>query len=140
MKTRSLLILWLCVGLLLIFGTVAAQEKAQPQGQKHQKKPMMMKSEDMPMHMKMMEKAWHLGATSMVLGEMLDDAGDLLKAGNLNAANQKALAGVLDRLAELIPQLYYPGTMQPEQIQDVKKKMDDLSAELEKLKEQAKGQ
>jgi len=142
MKTRSLLILWLCVGLLLLFGTVAAQEKAQPQGQKQQKKSMMkmMKPEGMGMHMMMMEKAWHMGATSMVLGEMLDEAGELLKAGNLNAANQKTLAGVLDRLADLIPQLYYPGTMQPEQIQDIKKKMDELRAELEKLEEQAKGQ
>ena len=142
MKTRSLMILVLCLGLLLVFGTVAAQEKAPAQGQKQQKKSMMkmMKPEGMGMHMMMMEKAWHMGATSMVLSAMLEESGELLKTGKLNAANQKALAGVLDRLSELIPQLFYPGAMKPEQVQDIKKQMDELGAELEKLEAQAQGQ
>ncbi len=139
MKTRSLLIIsFVCAGLLLMSGAVSAQQKDKPQPEK-KKSMMMMKSEGMGMHMMMMEKAWHMGATSMVLSDMLDEAGELLKAGNLKAEDQKALGGVLDRLADLIPQLYYPGTMKPEQIQEIKKKMDDLGAELEKLEEQAKG-
>ena len=141
MKTRSLMILVLCLGLLLVFGTVAAQEKAPAQGQQQQKKSMMkmMKPEGMGMHM-MMEKAWHMGATSMVLSAMLEESGELLKTGKLNAANQKALAGVLDRLSELVPQLFYPGAMKPEQVQDIKKQMDELATELEKLEGQAQGQ
>jgi hypothetical protein len=125
MKTRSLLILVLCVGLLLMSGAVSAQKTDKPPAEK--KKSMMM-----------MEKAWHMGATSTVLSKMLDEAGELLKAGNLKASDQKALGSVLDRLADLIPQLYYPGTMKPVQIQEIKKRMDDLGAELEKLEEQAK--
>lgn len=136
MKNR-LAVLPILVCLLLVSGPLLAQPKGQPQGQK--KKSLMMKSEGMGMHMMMLEKAWHIGATSMVLSEMLAEAGELLSAGNLKAADQKALAGVLDRLADLIPQLYYPGTMEADQIQDIKKKMDELSAELEKLEEQAQG-
>ena len=139
MKTRSLLIISvICVGLLLMSGAVSAQKKDKPPPEK--KKPvMMMQSQGMGMHMTMMERAWHMGATSMVLSEMLGEAGELLKVGNLKEADQKALGSVLDQLGDLIPQLYFPGAVKPEQVQEIKKKMDDLGAELAKLEKQAKG-
>jgi hypothetical protein len=138
MKSR-LAVLSMLVCFLLLAGTLLAQEKGQPQGKKKSSM-MMMQSEGMaPPHMQMMERAWHMGATSMVLSEMLQEAGELLQAGNLKAADQKALAGVFDQLADLIPQLYYPGTMKSEQIKGIKKKMDELGTELEKIGKQTKG-
>lgn len=139
MKSR-LIILPLVVCFLLASGILSAQEKAPPQKKKHMA---MMKSkgmgmqEGMGMHM-MMEKAWHMGATSMLLSDMLDEAGEILAGGNLKPEDQKALAEVLDQLGDLVPQLFYPGSMKEEQVQEIKKTMDELSGKLEKLEEQTK--
>jgi|UniRef100_A0A7C3UY70 hypothetical protein len=129
MKTRIVILAILAVG-LAAGGSPAAND--QP---KKSMMPMMMKPEGMmDMHLMMMERAWHMGATSMVLSRMMTEAGEALKGGNLPAAEQKALAGVLERLADLVPQLYYPGPLKPEQVQEIKKKMDELTAALEKIK------
>jgi len=128
----------------MVSGALSAQEKAPAQ----KKKPMMMMQskgmgmqEGMGMGMgmgMMMEKAWHLGATSMVLSGMLDEAGEILAGGNLKPEDQKALAEVLDQLGDLVPQLFYPGSMKEERVQEIKKTMDELSGKLEKLETQAK--
>jgi len=143
MKSR-LIILPLVVCFLMVSGALSAQEKAPAQ----KKKPMMMMQskgmgmqEGMGMGMgmgMMMEKAWHLGATSMVLSGMLDEAGEILAGGNLKPEDQKALAEVLDQLGDLVPQLFYPGGMKEERVQEIKKTMDELSGKLEKLETQAK--
>lgn len=141
MKSR-LIILPLVVCFLMVSGTLSAQEK--PPAQK--KKPMMMmQSKGMGMQEGMgmgmhtiMEKAWHMGATSMVLSDMLDEAGEILAGGNLKPEDQKALAEVLDQLGDLVPQLFYPGGMKEERVQEIKKTMDELSGKLEKLEAQSK--
>ena len=134
---KRLLIILLALQFVLP-GLALAQEKAQTPAAS--KKPMMC-----PMMKKMMEKKgmmtepeklWRQGAMALMVSQIMTKAGQVLSEGNLKPEAQKKLAGVVNELNDILPEIMSPGG--PTKPEDVVSRLNAMQATLDKMAPPAK--
>jgi hypothetical protein len=117
-----------------------AQEKGKKAAMPAEKPAMMHEMMGMmqqaPPMMPMMKMWWNLGTMSHMLGQLLEETGEILGAGNLSSEAQKKLADLTKRTGQMASQMFAP--MAPEKQQQYLEELGKIKEQLEALESAGK--
>jgi hypothetical protein len=134
---KRLLIMALAFQLFLPGWTMAQEKAPQPAAQKKPMMcPMMAKMKEGKGMMSEPEKWWRMGAMSLLVSQIMTKTGEALSAGNLKPEAQKQLAGIINEMNDILPEIMSPGG--PTKPEDVVTKLNAMQNTLNKMVASAK--